>query len=184
MKYLISSLLLFFSAMAYSQDLTDEETKLYNMINDYRKSKGLHAIPLSKSLTKVAKLHVQDLVENKPDNGYGCNPHSWSDKGEWSACCYTPDHKQSKCMWDKPRELTKYTGDGFEIAVGENACCSDFAMSADYALSSWKKSPGHNQVIVSSGMWSAGMFKWQAIGVALDGPFAVVWFGAKEDPDK
>ncbi|TVR80970.1 MAG: CAP domain-containing protein [Chitinophagaceae bacterium] len=170
---------IFISCFSYiqAQSLSEEEMKLYNGLMEYRESKGLPNIPLSKSLTYVAQTHVQDLVYNKPDKK-PCNPHSWSDKGKWSSCCYTDDHTKAKCMWDKPRELTSYTGDGYEIAAGSNDCCSDFKMTADVALEGWKNSPGHNSVIVNDGIWEN---QWNAIGVGLYKGFAVVWFGEEYD---
>src|SRR5688572_16243476 len=70
--------------------LSEEEQKLYNLIMEYRKSKNLPAIPLSAKLTKVAQTHARDLMDNyKFDLKNKCNPHSWSKKGKWSACCYT-----------------------------------------------------------------------------------------------
>ena len=88
--------------------ISDAEYELYELIMDYRAKKGLKRIPLSNALTIVAQTHCKDLTENKPDLGKGCNAHSWSDQGSWSTCCYTPDHKASTCMWDKPKELTSY----------------------------------------------------------------------------
>lgn len=159
--------------------LTDEETKLYNLIMEYRKEKGLPSIPLSKSLTFVAQTHVKDLQNNKPDQGE-CNAHSWSSKGKWTSCCYTPDHKNAECMWNKPRELTSYTGNGFEIACGSSdSRYSSFVMTAEYALQSWKKSQGHNTVIVNMGIWKD--YSWNAIGIGIYKGFAVVWFGVEED---
>src|SRR5688572_4430660 len=77
--------------------LTSEEVKLYKLMMDYRKSKGLESIPLSSKLTKVAQTHARDLMLNyKFDFDNRCNPHSWSKKGKWSSCCYTSDHKQAK----------------------------------------------------------------------------------------
>lgn len=169
--------LIFNSIISYSQILTDEERKLYNIIMQYRKEKGLSQIPLSFSLTHVAQTHVKDLVNNKPDVG-NCNTHSWSSNGPWSACCYTSDHAQSELMWSKPRELTTYNGNGYEIACGSNGCCSDFIMTADYALASWKKSSAHNAVIINQGIWDD---KWNAIGIGLYKGFAVVWFGNEID---
>ena len=150
-----------------------EERKLYNLINEYRQSKGLHKVPLSKSLTKVAQVHVKDLQNNAP-NGGRCNTHSWSAKGEWSACCYTPDHKQAKCMWNKPKELTSYTANGFEIAYWSSG-----SATAVGALNSWKRSGGHNAVIVNSGIWKS--WPWGAMGVAVYGNYSVVWFGKPAD---
>ncbi|MBK6527098.1 MAG: hypothetical protein IPG07_17055 [Crocinitomicaceae bacterium] len=120
---------------------TTEELKLYQLIMEYREQNSLASIPLSKSLTYVAQQHCLDLYLNKPDLGDGCNAHSWSDKGAWSACCYTPDHKQAECIWEKPAEMTSYTGYGYEIACGSSdPQYSSFVMTAEYALQSWKKS--------------------------------------------
>ena len=162
--------------------ITAEEMKLYDLIMKYRKSKNLPAIPLSKSLTYVAQEHCKDLSINKPDLKNGCNPHSWCDKGKWKGCCYTNDHKQSKCMWDKPRELTNYEDDGFEIAAGSSdPQYKDFIMTAEYALESWKKSMHHNNVILNKDIWTK--MKWSAIGIGIYNGFAVVWFGKSPDKD-
>jgi uncharacterized protein YkwD len=174
---LILHLFLLVSILSFSQVLTNEERKLYNSIMEYRNEKGLPKIPLSSSLTFVAQTHVKDLVLNKPDFG-NCNAHSWSSNGPWKACCYTPDHAQAEYMWSKPRELSKYKGNGYEIACGSNVCCSDFIMTADYALESWKKSSGHNAVMINQGIWND---QWNAVGIGLYKGFAVVWFGKEID---
>jgi len=153
--------------------LSTEEIKLYNLINQYRKSHKLPSIPLSASLTKVAKAHVQDLMNNKPDQG-NCNTHSWSNHGKWTSCCYTPDHKESSCMWNKPRELTSYQGDGFEIAYW-----SSNNVIPENALKSWQGSKGHNAVLINKDPWKN--FKWQAIGIGIYKSYACVWFGSLPD---
>jgi len=66
------------------QEFTSDEKVLYELIMDYRVSKGLPEIAVSQSLTKVAQLHSQDLSENRPDQG-NCNAHSWSNEGMWEA---------------------------------------------------------------------------------------------------
>lgn len=174
---LIAISFLFTSVISYSQILNDEERKLYSIIMEYRQEMGLSNIPLSMSLTYVAQAHVKDLVNNKPDVG-NCNAHSWSSNGKWTACCYTSDHSKAEFMWSKPRELTSYRGNGYEIACGSNGCCSDFVMTADFALQGWKKSPGHNAVIINEGIWDD---QWNAIGIGLYKGFAVVWFGKELD---
>ncbi|MEA3497116.1 MAG: CAP domain-containing protein, partial [Bacteroidota bacterium] len=85
----ISFIILIFSitTQLFSQNLTEEELKLYNLIIEYRQEKKLPPIPLSPSLTIVAQTHVKDLADNNPDKGR-CNTHSWSDKGKWTSCCY------------------------------------------------------------------------------------------------
>lgn len=168
----------FFALTINAQELSSEEQKLYDLMMAYRKKKGLPEIPVSPSLTIVAQTHVRDLCENRPDQG-DCNSHSWSDKGQWSPCCYTPDHAQAECMWNKPRELTSYQGYGFEIACGSSdPLYASFVMTAEYALESWKGSPGHNAVIINANSWDE---PWQAIGIGIYKGFAVAWFGNEPD---
>jgi len=174
-QYLLLLLFLVIASTSYSQSLTDEETKLYNLIMEYRKANGLPNIPISPSLTIVAQTHVKDLQNNHPENE-PCNMHSWSAKGNWTPCCYTPDHAQAQCMWDKPRELTSYKGNGFEIAHWS----SDNA-TAEGALDSWKNSSGHNAVILNQGIWNSST--WNAIGIGIYENYAVVWFGEEKDQE-
>ncbi len=155
--------------------LNSEEQKLFMLINDYRKTKNLKAISFSAKLTKVAQVHVRDLMDNYHDaNKDGCNPHSWSTKGNWTACCYTPDHKQAKCMWAKPKEIAEYPTFGYEIAYFS----SDDA-TAEEGLEGWKKSAGHNPLLINSGIWSK--VQWKAMGVGMYKNYGVVWFGETED---
>ncbi|NME68757.1 fibronectin type III domain-containing protein [Flammeovirga aprica] len=153
--------------------LTAEEQKLYQLINEYRNENGLPDIPLSKSLTYVAQRHVWDLETNFEFGG-SCNMHSWSDKGEdWSGCCYI----EPQCMWDKPSEMTPYPGYGYEISYGGSG---NYKATAEGALQAWKGSSGHNTVIVNQGSWKN--IKWNSVGIGIYESFAVVWFGAEVDP--
>ncbi len=155
--------------------LSKEEQLLYSLLMDYRKNKGLPSIPNSVKLNKVARTHARDLVEHyqfDPDNK--CNPHSWSNHGEWTSCCYTSDHKQASCMWAKPKEIADYDGNGYEIAY-----YSSIGASAKEGLEGWKRSPGHNPLIVNSGIWSK--VKWRAIGIAIYKEYGIVWFGENSD---
>jgi hypothetical protein len=72
--------------------------------------------------------------------------------------------------------LTSYKGNGFEIASGQ----SKGANALD-AINSWKKSSGHNVVMINLGMWKN--VKWKAIGIGIYGKYAVVWFGKESDTD-
>ena len=159
-----------------AQTLTAEERKLYDIIMDYRKQKGLPSIPVSPSLTIVAQTHVKDLVENKPNTG-NCNMHSWSAKGKWTPVCYTDDHANASGMWSKPRELTSYKGEGYEISHWTSGLAN-----AAQALRGWQGSSGHNQVMVNEGIWKN--MNWQAIGIGIYGGFAVAWFGVARDEAK
>jgi copper amine oxidase domain protein len=162
--------------MAYG--LTQEEAKLYYLINEYRTSLGLERFSFSKSLTEVARNHVADSNANQPENqldarGIKGNLHSWSSSGNWTPVAYTSDHAYAELMWMKPRELTAYTGNGYEISAASSG-----GISAETALELWKGSSGHNAVIIGSGSWS--MLK--TMGVSIDGNYAHVWFGSDADP--
>lgn len=158
--------------------LSPEEKKLYDLIMAYRKSKKLKPVPFSAKLTKVAQTHVKDLAANYNYEDHGdCNPHSWSDKGVWTACCYTGDPKKAACMWDKPKEISDYESEGYEIAY-----YSSSGASAVEGLEGWKKSHGHNPVLINSGTWSKT--EWKAIGIGIYKEYGVVWFGELEDKSK
>ena len=147
--------------------------EIVDLLNDYRAQNGLSAVPCSPSLMVVADTHVHDLHENQPHTVANCNLHSWSDQGTWSACCYTADHAQAQCMWDKPRELTVYTGNGYENAAAG-------ASSPSAAINMWKNSSAHNAVMLNEGIWSS--HPWKAVGAALYQGYAVLWFGEQTDP--
>lgn len=151
------------------RDMSAEEFKLHELIMEYRATKRLASISLSEDLSYVALMHARDLDENTPSGR--CNMHSWSSHGHWGECCYTNDHRKSQCMWDKPRELTNYQGNGYEISFWS----SDALNMAEEALISWKISKSHNSVITNSGVWKP--HPWKSIGIAIEGSFAVVWFG-------
>jgi len=181
MKKVIPFLILFCALSAYSPQHADsficlqpEEKKLYDLIMDYRKSLGLEAIPLSAKLTQVAQIHARDLSENHDTTNEKCNLHSWSKKGNWTSCCYTNDHKQAKCMWDKPREIAGYNSNGYEISY-----YSSVGANALEGLEGWKKSAGHNRVIINEGTWK--QLEWRAIGIGMYKEYGVVWFGVLED---
>jgi len=159
---------------ASAQTLSSAEQELFDLIMSYRKSLNLPTIPLSKSLTHVAQVHARDLALNSPTGG-SCNLHSWSDKGSWSACCYTNDHANAKGMWDKPKELSDYPGDGFEIAYWQSN-----GANATSAIAGWKKSTPHNNMMINRDIWKK--LTWNACGIGVYGNYAVVWFGREKDP--
>jgi len=154
--------------------LSAEEKKLYDLMMAYRKSEGLDAIPLSAKLTQVAHVHAKDLAENHDPTQERCNLHSWSKKGSWTSCCYTADHKQAACMWNKPREIAGYESKGYEISYYFSA-----GADAEGGLEGWKRSTGHNQMIINEGIWKK--IKWNAIGIGFYREYGVVWFGDLKD---
>lgn len=173
-KILLIALFFIVYSKSFSQILSSEEKKLYELLMEYRKEKGLPNINLSKSLTFVAQTHVKDLQTNRLFNST-CNMHSWSNNGTWTPCCYTDDNAKASCMWDKPRELTSYQGNGYEISYGLYGA----SVTANDAFEGWKKSSGHNSVVTNQGIWSDT--NWKAIGIGISKGYAVVWFGNEYD---
>ncbi len=164
----------------YGDELSADEKKLAKLVNDYRMSLGLPALKISKSLTKVARYHVLDSNVNSPENQIAANGekgslHSWSDKGEglWKPVIYTKDHKYSWLMWSKPRELSDYEGDGYEIS-----CWKRTGMTPALALKLWKTSPTHHSLIISDGVWK----DLTCMGVSIRNKYAHIWFGEAADP--
>jgi len=189
-SFILLVLILFISGIAQSQlsgskdispviCLSWEEVRLYRIINDHRARHRLPEIPLSASLTHVAQVHAKDLAENYVYDEL-CNLHSWSDKGQWSPCCYSSDHKRSDCMWNKPEELTTFNGQGYEIAYWNNREYEHLDELADDALHAWRKSRGHHNVILNRSKWKE--VRWLAMGVGIYEGFVLVWFSDEADP--
>ncbi|MDD2527831.1 MAG: CAP domain-containing protein [Lentimicrobiaceae bacterium] len=158
--------------------ITHAEEALGQMINSYRQSKNLPPVPFSAALSLVARLHAIDLAENYRPGGR-CNLHTWSKSPYWSSCCYTPDHRNAACMWDKPRELTSYTGDGFEIAYYTSDETVPDIVLAEMALKGWKSSRGHHEIIINRGKWHN--VDWKAMGIGMYRGYAIIWFGELTD---
>ena len=158
--------------------VSEKEAKLYYIINAYRESQGLQKLSFSKSLTIVARTHVSDSNTYTPEKqrdsrGMQGNLHSWSNHGSWTPVVYTSDHEYAANMWSKPRELTSYTGNGYEISSWYSG-----NITPEDALDLWKNSSGHNAVMTTQGNWS----DLKTMGVAIDGKYAHVWFGSAADP--
>ena len=142
-----------------------EETTLYNLVNEYRVEKGLSPISLSPALSLVANRHVRDLQKNA-----GSLTHSWSN------CAYdSSDSSTYPCMWEAPQRLgTSYTGNGYENAYGSSG-----SATAIDALTGWKQSTAHRETILNQSIWKD--VTWNALGIGIYQGYAVIWFG--EDVD-
>lgn len=154
--------------------LSHREKELANLVNEYRKSKGLKPLKVSKSLTFVARTHNNDqnlyYNENwKDKRGLPANLHSWSNHGKWTPVMYTSDHKYAEGMWNKPSELTDFKVDGFEISAMGYFEADE---SAGFALKMWKESEGHNAVLTGQGNWNS----LSVMGVSINGRYADIWF--------
>lgn len=156
--------------------ITVEESKLYNLVNEYRKAMKLPAIPLSKSLCYVAKTHLRDLVTNKPDTST-CNMHSWSNKGDWKPCCFQKDKNDKVCMQSKPSEITNYPGLAFEIIYWESK-----EATAEFAFKQWRETTASQSVIINAEKWEG--FSWNAVGIGIYEGYAAIWFGEELDVEK
>ncbi len=163
--------------------LSAKEAKLLQIVNEYRESHGLPPIANARSLNKVARAHVIDLVENSPaegtdSRGLSCSLHSWSNNGFWKPVCYTKDHAYAEAMWDKPREITNftYTGDGYENAYST----TDAEVTPEKVLEAWKGSPSHNAILLEAGTWKGSNLL--ALGVGIYKNHAVIWVGSLIDP--
>jgi hypothetical protein len=151
------------------------EYQLYQMINDYRHQYDLPPIPLSKSLSFVARTHVKDLFINHPDVS-PCNSHSWSDNGPWTPFCYPRDKDEDHSVWDKPTEIAGYPSQGFEIVYWENN-----AVVIDSVISFWRSIDYFNSFLMNTGKWEGK--NWEAIGIGILENYACAWFGTVEDPE-
>lgn len=79
-------------------------------------------------------------------------------------------------MWDKPKEIAGYPGNGYEIAY-----YSSSGANAQEALAGWKVSEGHNPLLVNTGIWKD--VNWKAVGIGIDDSYGVVWFGEVTDEE-
>lgn len=151
------------------------EKQLADGINHIRLSHGKKALPLSVSLSYVARTHVTDLFINHPDTSI-CNLSSWSNKGKgkWKAVCYNPYVVNHNGMWKKPQELTGYRYRGYEMVA-----YTQDNLNVDSILSLWKDSPEAMAMILTNGIWKEK--SWASMGVGLNSHYASVWFGQRPD---
>jgi hypothetical protein len=133
-------------------------------------------IPLSHKLTKVADVHIDDIVKYHPEKACGGNLHAWSKNGPWKLFGCVQDNWE--IGWRKPKEITGYPGHGYENAFWGSSKPQD-------ALESWKESSkGHNHVILNKDLgpgrkWSA--VTWRALGAVARDRYAFAWFGKELD---
>jgi hypothetical protein len=158
--------------------------RLAELINAYRVAHGKRALPISRTMSTVAAAHVDDLVEHPSIDSGACVPHSWSKQsGLWSGCCYTVDHANASCMWDKPREISaglgmiQYTGSGYEIALRGFE-----GNTPEQVVEAFAGSAPHRAVMLTTSGWEF-LEARGAIGAAMRGKYSVVWFGDQNDPN-
>ena len=153
--------------------ISKQEMRLLNLINNLRINNNKPAIPLSASLTKVAKTHTMDLEVNHPDTSI-CNYHSWSDKGDWSSCCYNQYVVSTECIRNKPAELTDYKFPGYELITWDSR-----AANADSVFRFWNSYVESRNMFINAGVWER--YNWNAIGLSISNHYVSIWFGYKPD---
>lgn len=153
--------------------ISPQEKALFDKINQLRKVYSKKPLKLSASLSYVANVHVEDLLTNKPDTSV-CNLSSWSNKGSWTPCCYNPYVLNQDCMWDKPKELTKYPYRGYEIAG-----YFEEEFTVDSVMDLWSKEKEVIDMLMSDGEFSSK--DWVCMGVGMNSNYVSVWFGQRAD---
>ncbi len=179
-KYLFFVFIFFFSLKLFGQHkipsgfcMDQNEKELAEAINKIRVEHGKKPVKLSVSLTFVAETHVKDLEVNHPDTSV-CNLSSWSNKGKWTPVCYNPYVVDRKAMWDKPRELTPYPYNGYELVA-----YMEGGIHMDSLAILWDTLAESLDLITTEGIWNKK--SWLAMGVGISGNYASVWFGQRED---
>jgi hypothetical protein len=173
--------------------LTVEEADLARLVNEYRQSLSppLPPLPISRTLTKVAQRHARDTVPNSPDAlHWRCNQHSWSATcpDTWRPLCFTASPKSTQSMWSKPREFNPaFQHDGYGISTKifrlPSRSSKVVHLTPAGAMSSWKSSPPHDEVLTRSAAWhSAAHPDFQPFGVGMYEGRAHAWFSYGSDP--
>jgi len=155
--------------------LTRDEYRLYSLVNEYRTKQGLSIIPVSKSLSYVAKVHARDLYLNNPDTSF-CSLNSWSNKGPWTDCCHSKYTPNPNCILNKPKELTQYPGEGHELVYWDSE-----ALHPDTVFRFWSTIGQAREILLNEKKWS--FFSWKAMGVGMFKGYACVWLGEALDDE-
>lgn len=176
------------SEQAAAAGPAQDPAALARLVNDYRARNGLPPVPLSPLLTRVAQAHLQEMEaqprgglavfeQTDPQTGLECGPHSWPKGGKWMPVCYTGDGRQTLAMYAKPREITggAYDADGVEAAAWDT-----HAITPAVAIDTLQNSRSESEVVLERHNWRDA--HWQAMGVAIGGHFAYIWFGKAPDP--
>ncbi len=165
--------------------LTKREYELANAINEFRVSRGLPSVPISKSLSFIEKVHIFDALEN-PYSEKKCSAHSWSKQDNWTGCCAVVGQAKTYwCLFKKPKELLGFdnfgmTAENAAISRGEEGVILRIRPK-DY-LTGWLKSHGHRIVITNEEAWSG--FEWHSLGVAEFNGRAYMIMGTGRDSEK
>jgi len=156
--------------------VSSDTSDLLSLVNNYRTSSGLSAVPTSYWLTVVGTLHAIDYFDNFATSGCS-SPHSWSGASTlWPGpCCYDINNSSTwDCSTGKPQQLSNnnYTGAGYENWAE--------AGTAQDAFNLWSSDPSHNDLMVNTGVWST--YTWRSMGAGACSGIYVLWFSDTADP--
>jgi len=153
--------------------ISQQEYKLYSLVNTYRSKLALDPIPLSKSLCFVARTHAKDLAAYYPI-GDDCNMHSWSNQGNWESFCFPADQSRKNDIKDKAKEISNYPGKAWEITYWENSEI-DVALILEF----WNSISYTSSMIGNTGKWAAK--EWKSMGVGIQDGYVLLWLGEEVD---
>jgi hypothetical protein len=134
----------------------------------------LGELQLSPSLSYVAKTHLNDIRLHSKDQ-HGCNLNSWSNKGNWTACCFNGKQKDLELMTTKPNEIAGFRGKGYEIVI-----MAKKGASAKNLTDLWLDATMTQEFILNAGQGSSR--NWQSMGISIYHGFASIWLS--EMPDR
>lgn len=152
---------IFISKRCVGDDLVPIEQELFMAVNKYRVENGQPALKLSLQLTMLGNRRLLDLNQNLKTI-----THSWSN------CPYNiTDEKTWPCLTASPQRLNSgYKGEGYETLYRTSG-----RATVSGAIEAWKKSSLHSSIILNQGAFAK--LPWDAVGVAVNGQYAVLWFG-------
>ena len=153
--------------------MSNDELNLFERVNQLRQDYDKSTIHLSVCLSYVAEVHVADLETNHPDTSI-CNSSSWSDKGDWTPCCYNSYVHNPDCMWDKPKELTPYRYRGYEMVT-----YIEEGFNNDSIINLWSDSKEVLDMLLTRGNYEKK--KWITGGLAIGENYVSLWFGQRKD---
>lgn len=153
---------IFSSPNCLGDGISADEKTLFDAVNKFRSDNNLQPIKPSAALSVLGNRRVLDLRQNMKTL-----THSWSN------CVYDiNDEKTWPCLLESPTRLrTSYTGQGYETLYRT----SRPLVTPSAAIEAWRKSSLHTTIILNQGMFAD--MTWVELGVAIDGPFAALWFG-------
>jgi len=141
----------------------NDRKKEMNDLEKLVKKEAKRKLKFDADLSWFAKQHAKDQQAYQDKKGAEafdfafkgeCNMHSWlSNKRPKGVpkCCYP---KEKSCMWKAQEKNLKAKGKSSHGDIYEISAWHPSSMTAQQAISTWKNSTAHWDVITGKGMWS------------------------------